>query len=147
MRHETARALLPRRRHPGDFGQRPAGGGRLAASRRPTGETSGRVPRSARVSRGPGLAAAQLAFRLIWANKHEEDAELRRLVLADWEKLAADFPTVPHYQQSLAYAHTNLGIALKDALGRMPEAEQHYRQALAVWKKFRANFPNTPEDR
>jgi tetratricopeptide (TPR) repeat protein len=90
---------------------------------------------------------ASLAFRLFWANKHEESAELYRRELAGWEKLAADFPAVPHYQYRLAAAHTDLGNALKNSLGRLPEAEQHLRQSLVAWGKFRANFPKEPEDR
>jgi serine/threonine protein kinase/tetratricopeptide (TPR) repeat protein len=88
-----------------------------------------------------------LAFRLLWGHKHQECADLRRRLLVDSEKLAADFPTVPEYQRRLAYAHTDLGNALRDALGQLPQAERHLRQAVAVWKKLAATFPKEPPDR
>jgi serine/threonine protein kinase len=95
-----------------------------------------------------GLARSceSLAYRLFWATKYEECMQLRCRVLADYEKLAADFPTVPAYQRAMAGAHTDLGNALKDAVGRLPEAEHQFRQALAVLGKVRVNFPKEPED-
>jgi serine/threonine protein kinase/tetratricopeptide (TPR) repeat protein len=89
---------------------------------------------------------ASLAYFLNFTLHHEEDAEVRRQVLADAQKLAADFPTVPAYQRRVAYAETDLGNALMMPLGRLKEAEQHYRQAVAAWKRLEGDFPREAVD-
>jgi serine/threonine protein kinase/tetratricopeptide (TPR) repeat protein len=93
------------------------------------------------------MGRGQLAGRLSWAAKNEEYTQLRHRVLADWGKLATDFPTDPVYQRHVAGAHTDLANALNVAMGRTREAEQHYRQALAVLGKIQVNFPNEPQDK
>jgi serine/threonine protein kinase/tetratricopeptide (TPR) repeat protein len=95
---------------------------------------------------GLARSRALLANRLYWAAKYEECMRLRRRVLADYEKLAADFPTVPAYQRGVAAAHTDLGNGLKDSLGRLPEAESEFRQALAGLGQVQVNFPKEPAD-
>jgi eukaryotic-like serine/threonine-protein kinase len=88
----------------------------------------------------------ELASILHWTLRPEEDAELRRQALSDAQKLAADFPTVPSYQRLVAGAETDLGNALRDPLGRLNEAEQHYRQGVAAWKKLEADYPKEAID-
>jgi len=92
------------------------------------------------------MSCGQLSYRLNWVAKNEECTQLRRRALADWEKLATEFPTDSAYQRHMASAHTDLANALKDAMGRPREAEQHFRQALAVLSKVQANFPTEPQD-
>jgi tetratricopeptide (TPR) repeat protein len=57
-----------------------------------------------------------------------------------FEKLAADFPTIPRYRHNLARSHNNLGNVLRD-LGQRSQAEEAYRQALAIEEKLAAEFP------
>ncbi|MEX2553622.1 MAG: protein kinase, partial [Actinomycetota bacterium] len=147
MRHETARAYWRVGGIQETLGNGPQAEGALRQAVALLDQLAAEFPTVPAYREDLALSREDLAYRLYWANKHEEHAELRRLDLADWEKLAADFPTVPHYQQRLAHAHTDLGNALKDSLGRLPEAEQHHRLALTTWKKFQANFPKTSEDR
>src|SRR5207248_3452170 len=52
-------------------------------------------------------------------------------VLAHYERLVADFPGAVDYREKMGRAHTRLAILLADA-GRLPDAEQHYRKALAL---------------
>jgi serine/threonine protein kinase/tetratricopeptide (TPR) repeat protein len=63
-----------------------------------------------------------------------------------FSKLAADFPAVPQYRQSLAGSHGSLGILLAD-LGKQPEAEAAFREALSVGEKLAADFPTVREYR
>jgi serine/threonine protein kinase/tetratricopeptide (TPR) repeat protein len=60
-----------------------------------------------------------------------------------WDKLVAEFPTVPLYRRELALTQSNLGIIL-DHLGRRAEAEEHHRQALAWQQQLTAEFPAIP---
>lgn len=62
------------------------------------------------------------------------------------ERLAADFPAVPEYRKVLATAHNNLGLLLT-SLEKGPEAEQQYRNALAIRERLADEFPNVPEYR
>jgi tetratricopeptide (TPR) repeat protein len=62
------------------------------------------------------------------------------------KKLAANFTAVPQYRQNLALSHHNLGHLLAD-LGKRPEAEEQYRQALAHYERLAADFPTMPEYR
>jgi tetratricopeptide (TPR) repeat protein len=59
--------------------------------------------------------------------------------------MTVDFPTVPAYRRLLASCNTDLGNALSES--RPDESETCHRQALAIWKKVREEFPNEPEDR
>jgi serine/threonine protein kinase/tetratricopeptide (TPR) repeat protein len=146
MRHETARAY----RRVGDIqqmlGHTPEA---VAAMRQAVALTKNLVDEF------PGVPAYRedlvgfrvaLAWILHWALRAEEDAELRRQALADAQKLAGDFPTVPSYQRLVAHAETDLGNALRDPLGRLKEAEQHYRQGVAGWEKLQADFPKEAVD-
>jgi WD40 repeat protein/serine/threonine protein kinase/Tfp pilus assembly protein PilF len=64
------------------------------------------------------------------ATGHFREAEhAYRQALDLFEKLAADFPSVPEYRQELAHSHFNLGLLLT-ATGRSQEAEESYRQVL-----------------
>ena len=65
---------------------------------------------------------------------------------AGYERLVADFPTVPDYRRLLAINHHNLGHLLA-GLGKVSEAEERYRQALAVLEKLVGEFPAVPDYR
>jgi serine/threonine protein kinase/Tfp pilus assembly protein PilF len=56
------------------------------------------------------------------------------------KQLAADFPTVPGYRDSLGDSHNSLGVLLAD-LGKPAEAEAEFRQALVLRKQLAAEFP------
>jgi tetratricopeptide (TPR) repeat protein len=78
--------------------------------------------------------------------KDPEAEAAYRQAQAIFDKLAADFPTVPQYRQDLAASHYNLGVLLA-GLGKRPEAEAAYRQALAIQEKLAADLPTVPEYR
>src|SRR5207244_5468059 len=59
------------------------------------------------------------------------------------KQLAADFPAVTEYRQELALSHHNLAVLLKD-LGRAQEAEDAYREAIALQKQLTTEFPAKP---
>jgi tetratricopeptide (TPR) repeat protein len=50
---------------------------------------------------------------------------------------------VPEYRRELARSHGNLGNLLKTQ-GKRPEAEAHYRQAVALGERLVADFPRVP---
>jgi tetratricopeptide (TPR) repeat protein len=53
---------------------------------------------------------------------------------------------VPAYRHELALSHYNLGVLLKD-LGKLPEAESAFRQALHLQEQLAADFPTVPRYR
>jgi tetratricopeptide (TPR) repeat protein len=57
--------------------------------------------------------------------------------------VAAEFPAVPEYRDGLVASHANLGVLLTN-LSKWPEAEEHYRSALAICEKLAVNFPTVP---
>jgi tetratricopeptide (TPR) repeat protein len=63
---------------------------------------------------------------------------------AAFARLAADFPTVPDYRYELARSHISRGTLLQD-LGKRPEAEAEFRQALALHEQLARDFPAVPE--
>jgi tetratricopeptide (TPR) repeat protein len=78
------------------------------------------------------------------------DGEVRKAygqAVAQFDKLAADFPEEPAYRHDLGLAHNLLGLALhnsgrrRDARAEFRMAVAHYRQALARKPDFR-----TPND-
>src|SRR5262245_46079909 len=69
---------------------------------------------------------------------HRELVRTYRRSIAEYEKLAAEFPSNPDYRWHLACRHELIGHLLKDA-GRLDEAEAAYREALALWKKLVAD--------
>jgi serine/threonine protein kinase/gas vesicle protein len=75
-----------------------------------------------------------------------ESAAAFALARDGYAKLAADFPAVPRYRQELALSHDELGLMLTN-LEKRPEAEQEYRQALALLEKLAAEFPAVPQYR
>jgi serine/threonine protein kinase/tetratricopeptide (TPR) repeat protein len=72
--------------------------------------------------------------------------ELSRQAIDLYEKLAADFPTVPEYRKGLARSHHNLGELLQD-LRKHRAAEAAYRRAIALNEKLVADSPAVPEYR
>jgi tetratricopeptide (TPR) repeat protein len=70
------------------------------------------------------------------------DQQLRKQ-LAERKQRAANFPTVPQYQDDLAVILKNLGLVLQ-ATGRGGEAEAAYRDALAIWKSLAADSATVP---
>jgi serine/threonine protein kinase/Flp pilus assembly protein TadD len=57
-----------------------------------------------------------------------------------FEDLAAGYPDLPSYRDSLAYMKVQLGI-LFSRTGRAEEAEQAYRQGIEIQEKLVADFP------
>jgi tetratricopeptide (TPR) repeat protein len=57
--------------------------------------------------------------------------------------LADEFPVAPGYRSDLAGSHSSLASLLLD-LGKQPEAEDQYRQAVAIQEKLAAEFPAQP---
>ena len=53
---------------------------------------------------------------------------------------------MPQYQSDLAVSHANLGEVLKKT-GHHAEAEQAYRQAIALQEKLVAESPSVPQYR
>jgi serine/threonine protein kinase/tetratricopeptide (TPR) repeat protein len=70
----------------------------------------------------------------------------QREATAHWEKMVADFPTVPLYCERLATCYNNLGAALRD-LGQRAEAEVLLRRALPIWDQLNAQKPSELEFR
>src|SRR5205823_4412975 len=54
-----------------------------------------------------------------------------RQVLAHYDRLVAEFPAAADYREKTGRAHVRLAMLLAGA-GRLPEAEDHYRHALAL---------------
>src|SRR5208337_4397341 len=73
----------------------------------------------------------------------EESAAAFRLARDGYASLAADFPALPAYRQSLAMSHNNLGNLLQE-LGQRAAAEEQYRKALAIQEKLATDFPAVP---
>ena len=67
--------------------------------------------------------------------------------LALWEKLVADFPTVPDYRIGLAASHSNLGLLLLEGLGLRAEAQEEYQKACVIYEKLARDFPAAPDCR
>jgi tetratricopeptide (TPR) repeat protein len=93
---------------------------------------------------------AQAAYRVgliesRLGRKAEGEAAFRQ-ARDGYEKLAADFSTVPEYRRELAISHNNLGAQLAD-LGKRPEAEEQYRRGLALQEKLTADSPAVPQFR
>jgi tetratricopeptide (TPR) repeat protein len=76
--------------------------------------------------------------------KYLEAEVAYRASLAEFNRLKADFPTVPVYRRDLAGTHSNLGHVLT-ILGRHTEAETAYAEALDVQEELRADFPAVPD--
>jgi tetratricopeptide (TPR) repeat protein len=76
----------------------------------------------------------------------KEAEEALREALQVFEKLAADFPTVPGYRKSLGASHFGLVILLHKT-GRPKEVEDALRQALPIFEKLAADFPSVAEHR
>jgi tetratricopeptide (TPR) repeat protein len=98
--------------------------------------------------------AAEGHFRVafLWAQLGRRDEAKRKYeqAIALWEKLVAEFPTVPDYRRDwvseLARSHNNLGALLRDT-GKRDEAEEQYRSSLAIREKLVAEFPTVPDYR
>ena len=94
--------------------------------------------------------AAEGHFRVafLWAQLGRRDEAKRKYeqAIALWEKLVAEFPTVPDYRRDLAGGYNNLGLLLKD-LGKRTGAEHQYRQGLALQQELAAEFPTVPDYR
>jgi hypothetical protein len=91
------------------------------------------------------LADAHNGRGLLRKNQSESQKDFRA-AQAIWEKLAADFPTVPKYRHRLAKCHNNLSILLTE-MGKPSEADEHSRKALVIQDKLVAEFPEVPEYR
>ena len=56
----------------------------------------------------------------------------------------ADSPTTPESYRALSRSYGNLGVVLSD-LGRNPDAETAYREALALDRRLVEDFPSIPD--
>jgi tetratricopeptide (TPR) repeat protein len=63
-----------------------------------------------------------------------------RSAIANFTKLAAEFPKAPKYRSSLANAHFNLGVLLGER-EQFAEAERAYRRALDLQERLTREFP------
>jgi serine/threonine protein kinase/Flp pilus assembly protein TadD len=63
-----------------------------------------------------------------------------KAALAIWERLAADFPNVPAYQQELASRRADLGVFF-DLGGHPAEAEAEFRAAVGAYERLAAANP------
>jgi serine/threonine protein kinase len=90
------------------------------------------------------FAAAEGQFRVaqVRAFLGETSAAMAgyRAAIPLLEKLAADFPTVSAYRQTLAGSYNNLGLLLYQQ-GKQAEGETAVRQSLAIREKLAADFP------
>jgi serine/threonine protein kinase/tetratricopeptide (TPR) repeat protein len=78
---------------------------------------------------------------------HPEEARTEFESCRDLQtRLAAAFPSVPQYQQSLAATHHSLGSLLKD-LSHRDAARVEYERARDLRQKLFADFPTVPEYR
>jgi serine/threonine protein kinase/tetratricopeptide (TPR) repeat protein len=98
----------------------------------------------ARAIRAEGVFRVAL-LRLKLGQKEEAAAAYEEAIQL-YSQLAADFPAVPQYRQSLAGSHGSRGVLLAD-LGKRPEAEAAFRRALGIGEKLAADFPAVPEYR
>ncbi len=83
---------------------------------------------------------------LLPLKRYSEAADAARKALDVAERLAADFPAVPHYQRVLADAYWDLGDVLKRSDHAL-EAEQAISQAGKIEERVVAADPNSPSDR
>jgi tetratricopeptide (TPR) repeat protein/tRNA A-37 threonylcarbamoyl transferase component Bud32 len=74
----------------------------------------------------------------------EEGVVAFEKALRFYEQLAAENPSVSHYQLCVSSIHGNLGLLLT-GLGRPKEAERHYRQGMAIQEKHLAENPKALE--
>ena len=58
-----------------------------------------------------------------------------------FQDLSDRTPGNAEYRHNLAHGHNKLGNLLRENCGRLAEAEQAYRQALAITRKLDADFP------
>jgi tetratricopeptide (TPR) repeat protein len=95
-----------------------------------------------------GLAANYFYLAKVFEDtaRPKEAEQAIRDALAIEKQLVADFPTVPSYQGALAGSHNALGDFLRKrgTSSRRKEAEQEYRDALAIRQPLVANFPEVP---
>jgi eukaryotic-like serine/threonine-protein kinase len=80
---------------------------------------------------------------LLRQGKHAEAEKAMREVLAAREKLAADSPNVPDYQDILARTHYELADLLRTTQ-RVSDADKEYRRAIDVWVKLARDVPAQP---
>jgi tetratricopeptide (TPR) repeat protein/serine/threonine protein kinase len=85
--------------------------------------------------------------RLLANLKKPEQAEREyRAVIAIYQQLAADHPTIPDYRGYLAGSHYYLGNLLRTQ-GKRDQAESEFRASVDVHKKLVADFPAVPKYR
>ena len=70
----------------------------------------------------------------------EAEAEYLRSI-ALLQRLTEDVPAEPFYLEALASFYHDLGALLADAGGRLDQAEDFFRQAVAVWERREQAFP------
>ncbi len=87
-----------------------------------------------------GYALNQLAALLKASGRLEPAKQAYRDAQTIWQKLAADFPTVPEYRVNLATSHINLGSVAR-AAKQDQAAEAAFRQAVAIMDKVVVDFP------
>ncbi|HJT77030.1 MAG TPA: protein kinase, partial [Gemmataceae bacterium] len=90
----------------------------------------------AALATGPLLALKQFPAAIDTARKS----------LTVSERLATDFPEVPHYRRCLADAYGDLGQVLNSA-GQISGAEDATRRAVSVQERVLAADPDSPPDR
>lgn len=95
-----------------------------------------------------GYGLAECMSRQAFARQNQEDElgfqnSQRQLKLM--QRLTAEHPQNPSFQNRLVWAHTTLGNSLI-AGNRLPESLPHYRRALAECEKLFREHPELPKD-
>src|SRR5262249_43954010 len=75
--------------------------------------------------------------------EHEEALKMAHAGLVVAQRLAAEFPEVPGYENTVADSQDGLGRILKE-LGRLDEAEKAFRQARTLREKAVKRSPGVP---
>jgi len=145
VRHETARAYLRVADISGMLGGTPQSEDAYRQAIASLEKLSADFPANRQYREDLINGHGELAYRLQVKNNLDAWISERRTVHRLVEELATDFPAVPRYRYWLAEAHTGVANGLKYV--RPKEAEQHFRQAVAVCDKLRNDFPEAAHDR
>ena len=89
-----------------------------------------------------GLAYLQFGDmqKMLGQDRAAEPAYLAAIRI--FQNLGDSSPDNAEYRHNLAHSYNHLGNLLREKFGRIAEAEQAFRQALAITRKLNADFPD-----